>query len=112
MHAAGAGINDNPYINIGKQDITAHVNFSELDYFGSANGLQGCGFTLQSHFLHALGIAGYLRDHESNNKSNEKMFLLQKLLLSMGSRLKVMIQQKGMPMQRLAGMQFSQRMPA
>ena len=46
---------DNPYINIGNQDITAHVNFTALEHRGEACGLSTLGFTQQGLFLMALG---------------------------------------------------------
>ncbi len=47
---------DNPYINIGRQDITAHVDFTALERWGDRCGLQKIGFTQQGLFLMALGI--------------------------------------------------------
>jgi SAM-dependent MidA family methyltransferase len=46
----------NPYINIGQQDITAHVNFTALERQGEHCGLQTVGFTQQGLFLMALGL--------------------------------------------------------
>ncbi len=48
---------DNPYINIGRQDITAHVDFTTLIQTGERLGLQTEGFTKQANFLGGLGIA-------------------------------------------------------
>lgn len=47
---------DNPYINIGRQDITAHVDFTALERWGDRCGLHKVGFTQQGLFLMALGI--------------------------------------------------------
>jgi SAM-dependent MidA family methyltransferase len=47
---------DNPYINIGRQDITAHVDFTALERWGDSCGLHKVGFTQQGLFLMALGI--------------------------------------------------------
>ncbi len=47
---------DNPYINIGRQDITAHVDFTALELWGEVCGLQKIGFTQQALFLMALGL--------------------------------------------------------
>ncbi|MBD2072431.1 class I SAM-dependent methyltransferase [Phormidium sp. FACHB-592] len=46
----------NPYIHIGKQDITAHVDFTALEQQGAVCGLKRVGFTQQSLFLMALGL--------------------------------------------------------
>jgi SAM-dependent MidA family methyltransferase len=55
-------MHDNPYINIGKQDITAHVDFSELIRLGEGWGLTTLGFTNQATFLAGLGIGDILRE--------------------------------------------------
>ena len=46
----------NPYIHIGHQDITAHVDFTALERQGEACGLTTLGFTQQSLFLMGLGL--------------------------------------------------------
>lgn len=46
---------DNPYVYIGNQDITAHVNFTALQRQGELLGLSTLGFTPQGLFLMALG---------------------------------------------------------
>ncbi|MEM7552531.1 MAG: class I SAM-dependent methyltransferase [Cyanobacteria bacterium P01_A01_bin.84] len=47
---------NNPYINIGKQDITAHVDFTALEKWGKHYGLTKMGFTQQGLFLMSLGL--------------------------------------------------------
>lgn len=47
---------NNPYINIGNQDLTAHVDFTALQRQGELLGLQTVGFTQQGMFLMALGL--------------------------------------------------------
>ncbi|BAC90325.1 class I SAM-dependent methyltransferase [Gloeobacter violaceus] len=49
-------VHDNPYLHIGNQDITAHVNFTALQTHGAAYALRSLGFTRQSFFLLALGL--------------------------------------------------------
>ncbi|GFE71079.1 class I SAM-dependent methyltransferase [Chroococcus sp. FPU101] len=51
---------DNPYINIGQQDITAHVDFTALEKHGKLCGLEKLGFTQQGLFLMALGLGDRL----------------------------------------------------
>ena len=46
----------NPYINIGNQDLTAHVDFTALQNQGELLGLQTVGFIQQGLFLMALGL--------------------------------------------------------
>jgi SAM-dependent MidA family methyltransferase len=47
---------DNPYINIGRQDITAHVDFTALERWGERCNLKNIGFIQQGLFLMALGL--------------------------------------------------------
>jgi SAM-dependent MidA family methyltransferase len=47
---------DNPYINIGRQDITAHVDFTALERWGDKCNLKNIGFIQQGLFLMALGL--------------------------------------------------------
>ncbi|MEH2325444.1 MAG: class I SAM-dependent methyltransferase [Nostoc sp.] len=47
---------DNPYINIGRQDITAHVDFTALERSGQKCNLKNIGFIQQGLFLMALGL--------------------------------------------------------
>lgn len=108
-------INDCPYSNIGKQDITAHVNFSALYYWGLKYGLEYCGFTTQAYFLLALGLADHLRKMEESGKydhinDKEKAFFIRTLLMDMGSKLKVLVQQKGIRQPELSGLKFSQQL--
>jgi SAM-dependent MidA family methyltransferase len=47
---------NDPYINIGNQDLTAHIDFTALQNQGELLGLQTVGFTQQGLFLMALGL--------------------------------------------------------
>ncbi|MGB7377132.1 MAG: class I SAM-dependent methyltransferase [Rivularia sp. (in: cyanobacteria)] len=47
---------NDPYINIGQQDITAHVDFTALEKKGFSLGLHKVGLTQQGLFLMALGL--------------------------------------------------------
>lgn len=47
---------DNPLINIGLQDITAHVNFTQVAQAGFDQGLRVAGYTTQAQFLMNCGI--------------------------------------------------------
>lgn len=47
---------NNPYINIGRQDITAHIDFTALERWGEVCGLDNLGFTQQGLLLMALGL--------------------------------------------------------
>jgi len=49
-------INETPYVNIGEQDITCHVDFSNLMRAGSSVGLDVVKYTTQGQFLIDWGI--------------------------------------------------------
>ncbi|MBD2691819.1 class I SAM-dependent methyltransferase [Anabaena catenula] len=59
---------DNPYINIGRQDITAHVDFTALESWGKKCGLNSVGWTQQGLFLMALGLGERLAALSSQNQ--------------------------------------------
>ena len=53
-------VND-PYQRIGRQDITAHVDFTSLVLQGRRRGLEALGYVAQAQFLKALGLSQLLR---------------------------------------------------
>ncbi len=52
--------NDQPFQQIGQQDLTAHIDFGALERTGAANGLITLGFTTQGQFLTNLGLGELL----------------------------------------------------
>jgi SAM-dependent MidA family methyltransferase len=100
-------VNDQPYCNVGKQDITAHVNFSALCHWGMKNGLACCGLTSQANFLLNLGFKDHLRKTavgDAIQLAMKETMLTHTLLIDMGSKFKVLIQQKGIPEGQLSGL--------
>lgn len=53
---------DNPYIRVGEQDLTAHVDFSWLQHTAEAAGMQSLGLTTQAEYLTRLGLGDWLVD--------------------------------------------------
>ena len=51
---------NDPYIYVGEQDITAHVDFTALQRQGELSGLRTVGFTQQGLFLMSLGLGDRL----------------------------------------------------
>ena len=102
-------VNNSVYENIGRQDITSHVNFSALSHWGSKSGLSDCGFTDQCHFLLALGFKEYLNQAMSYENdialaAKKASVISHTLLMDMGRKFKVLIQEKGICEKRLAGL--------
>ncbi|MCS6941706.1 MAG: class I SAM-dependent methyltransferase [Geminocystis sp.] len=58
---------DNPYVNIGCQDITSHVNFSAIQTYGEKWGLQTLAYTSQALFLMDLGLGERLAKLSEGN---------------------------------------------
>jgi SAM-dependent MidA family methyltransferase len=90
---------EDPYIRIGEQDITAHVNFSDLIREGTAAGLATEEFCTQMEFLIRLGV---LKELESIVPAQtivdiQRLAALKKLILpgGMGERFKVLVQRAG-----------------
>ena len=97
-------LNDNPYQDIGQQDITAHVNFSALCHWGFKNGLICCGLTNQGQFLLSLGFRDHLIRTAEPGKNmieaaRKASIITHTLLMDMGTKFKVLIQKKGLPNQ-------------
>lgn len=53
---------DNPYLNLGQQDMTTHVDFTTLQSYGEQLGLMTLGCTQQGLFLMALGLGDRLNE--------------------------------------------------
>ena len=54
-------VSANPYTRVGRQDITAHVDFSALMEAGVEHGLDTLGYTTQREFLANLGAGDFLQ---------------------------------------------------
>ena len=61
-----------PYLRIGKQDITAHVDFSAIASEGRSLGLVPLGLPAQSQFLRGLGFDGMLGRLRASNLSQRE----------------------------------------
>jgi SAM-dependent MidA family methyltransferase len=56
----GHTVTDDPFIRVGMQDLTAHVDFTALQRAGEAAGLVHAGYTTQGAFLSSLGLGDVL----------------------------------------------------
>jgi SAM-dependent MidA family methyltransferase len=57
---AGHAVTDDPFRHVGRQDLTAHVDFTALARAGVAVGLVPAGLTTQGAFLASLGLGDFL----------------------------------------------------
>lgn len=89
-----------PYQRIGRQDMTAHVDFSLLQSEGHAAGLNSVAYATQAELLHTLGIQDMMRQLRStpisSHERNTNMMALRELVKPDGlGRFKGLIQEKG-----------------
>jgi SAM-dependent MidA family methyltransferase len=99
-------INETPYMNIGEQDITAHVNYSAVKKWGEEIGIRTAGFCGQGVFMVSLGIDDDIKKiAEGSGDYLFEIARIKKLILpqGMGESHKVMIQYKGAEPPKLQG---------
>ena len=105
-HRASEGF----YAAPGRQDLTAHVNFTALRMWGERSGLKTLGAVSQTAFLLALGQGNDFADlyEEGMGEAGRVKARLQlKTLIfpeGMGERFQVMIQEKNVGECRLTGL--------
>jgi SAM-dependent MidA family methyltransferase len=91
-------VTEDPYGHIGEQDITAHVNFSDLIRAGTEAGLETESFTTQMDFLIRLGVLEELQALAPAHTAEaiQRIMAIKKLVLpdGMGQRFKVLVQRK------------------
>ncbi len=98
-------INETPFLRVGFQDMTAHVDFSSLAEAGKAEGLGVTGFTNQLSFLAGLGVEAMIAELEPESPEFRAALHLLKPH-GMGGIFKVLIQQKGVGHVRLDGLTY------
>ena len=97
--------NEDPFIRVGEQDMTAHVDFSSLASVGEMHGLHVTGFTNQMSFLMGLGVEEMIGELEQESKELRAAIHLLKPN-GMGSTFKVLVQHKGISRPELDGLKF------
>ncbi|MEX0801546.1 MAG: SAM-dependent methyltransferase [Dehalococcoidia bacterium] len=99
-----------PYVRIGRQDITAHVDFTTVRAAGESAGLQTLGLVSQSELLTSLGIADALSPPAEGDTDLEGYYArrraVSELLDPAGlGRIRVLAQSKGLVRPRLSGLE-------
>lgn len=107
----GHTCHDDPYENIGLQDITSHVDFTSLMTKGREMGLRRTGFTTQYRFLIGLGfleeVQRIVREGQSSPEGIRERLAMKALILpdgGMGDVFKVLIQHKELDNPQLDGL--------
>ena len=101
---------DQPFYYPGLQDITAHVNFTQVAEAGIVHGLNLIGYLPQSNFLINCGILDCLQTTPENSiEYLQATTQLQKLLspAEMGELFKVIAFEKGLGLSSYLGFQQS-----
>ena len=95
---------ENPLLRPGCQDITAHVDFTELEQVGERQGLSSLYFGEQYRFLMGLGFLEELMALQAREpdaqRAQELRLTLKRLVMpesGMGDTFKVLVQGKGVP---------------
>jgi SAM-dependent MidA family methyltransferase len=95
-----------PLLNIGEQDITAHVNFSSLSTWGEESGFKTLGYCPQGSYLVASGIDEMIQElYQNSSDYSFEVSRIKNLILpeGMGESHKVLIQYKGEGVPELRG---------
>jgi SAM-dependent MidA family methyltransferase len=96
---------DVPYVRIGEQDMTAHVDFTSLATVGAAAGLSLTGFTNQMSFLMGLGLDEMIG--QLDPESLEFGAAIQLLKPDgMGRTFKILVQHRGIERPELDGLKY------
>ena len=107
----------NPYEHLGEQDITSHVNFTDLIKKGEEVGLRFAGLVPQYRFLIALGILQEMDSLGQNLSELDGLKMRLSLMhliepeAGMGEMFKVMIQRKGIDEPLLEGLRDLNSIP-
>jgi len=96
---------EDPYVRVGQQDMTAHVDFTSLAIVGEEVGLSLTGFTNQMSFLIGLGVEDLIGRLEPESPQFRAALHLLKPE-GMGRTFKVLVQHKGLDQPALEGLAF------
>lgn len=95
-------VEDNPYIRIGQQDITTHINFSALRERGEELGLQTVWFGEQYRFLLTAGMVEEFEAIETADLTEaeklKRRLTLKRLIMpegGMGDTFRILVQSRG-----------------
>ncbi|WP_298266802.1 SAM-dependent methyltransferase [Geobacter sp.] len=101
-------VEEDPYVRVGKQDMTTHVDFTTLMAQGESLGLKKAWYGEQYRFLVAAGMLEEMMALEAAAATEEERLkirlTLKKLVLpegGMGDTFKVLVQAKGVENPRL-----------
>ncbi len=109
----GHQLSEDPLLNAGEQDITAHVNFSSLKKWGEEAGFRTVGFAAQGAFLVSLGIDEEIRSLDPGSADFPfELARIKRLFVpqGLGESHSVMIQYRGAGEPALRGFSLRNRL--
>lgn len=92
-----------PYENVGRQDITAHVNFSAWMEYGEKAGLHTCAYMRQDQFLIRSGLLEKAVAHNDRDPFQSEAMKRNRAIRqlidpgSLGGRFRVLVQSRQVP---------------
>jgi SAM-dependent MidA family methyltransferase len=100
---------DDPYLRIGRQDMTAHVDFTTIRRAGEDAGLQTLGLVPQSRFLMDLGLPDALPAIGEGETNLEEYYTRRRAVVELVDpaglgRIKVLVQAKDVGEAELSGL--------
>ena len=98
-------IREDPFRRVGEQDMTSHVDFSNLVETGEGHKLQTTGFTNQMSFLMGLGVEHMISELEQDSPQFKAAIHLLRPN-GMGTTFKVLVQHKGIQQPELDGLRY------
>jgi SAM-dependent MidA family methyltransferase len=106
-------VHDDPFSNVGRQDLTAHVDLTAVERAATAAGLSLLGTTTQAAFLAGLGAGELLASLQANPSTTIQGYLEARSALvrmldpAVTGRFAVLLFGRGIPAEpRLAGLAF------
>jgi SAM-dependent MidA family methyltransferase len=114
----GHRAHDDPFLNVGRQDLTAHVDVTAVEAAAARAGLRTVGVTTQAEFLVGLGLGDLLAEAQADPSATLESYL--ELRSSVGRLIdpaatgafRVMAFGRGLPADvRLRGFAFRLRRP-
>lgn len=101
---------ENPLRDVGRQDLTAHVNFTALIRRGEENGWNAAALRTQTEFLLALGILERMQETDTQAVGEVERWRSRQAAKElfvpggMGETFRVLIQARDAPLEGLSGL--------
>jgi SAM-dependent MidA family methyltransferase len=97
---SGQRVHRNPFVKVGEQDLTAHVDFTALRQAGESEGLATVALTRQALWLAACGIFEDLAETDPETRQQAMVLLDGE---GMGEEIRVLVQARGIEAEQVFG---------